>query len=66
MGSVGRTHTAKRYKTDDCISAEGYTAKSLAELSGLIAGEGSFMLLIELEEDPVRALERIRNGFKIK
>lgn len=48
------------------VSVEGYTARSLAELSSYTDGEAAFMLLIELRETPDRALRRIKNGFKIK
>lgn len=48
------------------VSVEGYTARSLAELSDYTDGEAAFMLLIELREAPERALRRIKNGFKIK
>lgn len=48
------------------ISIEGYTAKSLAEMSGYIDGEAAFMLLIELRESPEKALPRIKRGFYIK
>ena len=48
------------------VSIEGYTAKKLSELSDYIDGEAAFMLLIELREAPDKALQRIRNGFKIK
>lgn len=55
----------KQY-TPNGVSIEGYTAKSLAELSCYIDGEAAFMLLIELREAPDKALRRIKNGFKIK
>ena len=48
------------------ISVEGYTARSLADLSAYTDGEAAFMLLIELREAPDRALRRIKSGFKIK
>lgn len=48
------------------VSIEGYTAKSLAELSDYIDGEAVFMILIELREAPDRALRRIKSRFKIK
>lgn len=55
----------KQYMPDG-VSIEGYTAKSLAELSGYVDGEATFMLLIELREAPDRAIRRIKGGFKIK
>lgn len=48
------------------VCIEGYTAKSLAELSAYTDGEATFMLLIELREAPDKALCRIKNGFKMK
>lgn len=48
------------------VSVEGYTAKSLSELSKYTDGEAAFMLLIELRETPEKALHRIKNGFKVK
>ncbi len=56
----------KKYKSTDCISIKGYTAQKIAEISNLLDGEGAFVLLIELKENPTKALERIKNGFKIK
>ena len=55
----------KRYIPNG-VSVEGYTAKSLAELSHYVDGEAAFMLLIELRETPEKALRRIQGGFKIK
>lgn len=54
------------YKTDSCIEIEGYTAATLARLSNFIDGEGSFMLLVELRDNPDKALSRIKSGFKLK
>lgn len=54
----------KEYK--DNVIVEGYTAKSLSKLSKYLDGEGAFMLLIELRENPTKALEKISNGFKLK
>lgn len=48
------------------ISVEGYTAKSLSELSTYVDGEAAFMLLIDLRENPERALHKIKSGFKVK
>ena len=55
----------KVYKPDG-ISEEGYTAKRLAEESEYMNGEGAFMMLIELRENPKKALEQIAKGFKRK
>ncbi len=56
----------KEYKTDGELSVEGYTAKSLSEVSQYLEGEGAFMMLIELRENPERALNQIAKGFKRK
>lgn len=56
----------KKYKENNCVVVEGYTAKKLSKLSKYLDGEGSFILLIELRENPERALEKIENGFKLK
>lgn len=48
------------------ISIEGYTAQSLADMSSYVNGEAAFILLIELRESPDKAMQRIKNGFKVK
>lgn len=58
--------TEKTYKETECVVVEGYTAKKLSEISMFLDGEGAFMLLIELRDNPKSALEKISNGFKIK
>ena len=50
----------------DEVRVEGYSASDLAKLSTLLEGEGAFMLLVELRENPDKAKKRIKNGFKIK
>lgn len=54
----------KQYKND--VSVEGYTPSDIANMSHFLNGEGAFMLLIELRENPEKAKQKIRNGFKIK
>lgn len=56
----------KEYAQDNCVTIEGYTAKDVAALSELLDGEGAFMLLLELRENPEKAKRRINEGFKIK
>lgn len=56
----------KQYKQDNCVSVEGYTAYSISQLSKYLAGEGSFLLLIELREKPQITLKKIKQGFKMK
>ncbi len=56
----------KEYKTEGAVTVEGYTAKSLAEESQYLNGEGAFMMLIDLRENPKKALSQISKGFKRK
>lgn len=56
----------KSYVQDNAISINGYTAEKLASLSEYLDGEGAFMMLIELKENPAKAMTKIENGFKIK
>lgn len=54
------------YIENEAISVEGYTAKSLSNLSRYLNGEGAFLILIELREDSKTGLKRITEGFKFK
>ena len=56
----------RAYKTDGAIYIEGYTAKALSEMSTYLDGEGVFMMLIELRENPKKAMDQITKGFKRK
>lgn len=56
----------RNFKKDNCVKVANYTAESLAQLSDFLCGEGAFMLLIELREDPKRAQQRIADGFTLK
>lgn len=47
----------------DAIAVEGYTAEKLASLSEYLMGEGAFLLLIELRENPEKAMKQIEKGF---
>ena len=55
----------KTYKKD-AVAIHGYTAEKLATLSEYLNGEGAFMLMIELREDPEKAMYRISHGFNMK
>lgn len=55
----------KKYKPNGIV-INGYSAQKLAELSRFLDGEGAFMLLIELRENPEKALNKIQEGFKLK
>lgn len=56
----------RKYQADGALSIEGYTAEKLATLSEYLDGEGAFMLLMELRENPEKTLRRIEKGFKVK
>lgn len=56
----------KKYKESDAVSLQGYTAKKLSELSPYMQGEGAFVVLMELRDNPDKALKRIKEGFKKK
>ena len=51
------------YKKDNAIRIEEYSAKDIAAMSPYMDGEGAFMLLIELRENPEKAKSRISDGF---
>lgn len=56
----------KQYLDKDYVVVEGYSAQQLADMSKYLDGEGAFMLLIELRENPKKAFDRISKGFKVK
>lgn len=56
----------RAYKTDGAVTIEGYTAKGLSDESEYLNGEGVFIMLIELRENPKKALGQIAKGFKRK
>lgn len=56
----------KKYKQQETVVVEEYTAEKISQLSEYMDGEGAFMLLIELRENPDRAKKRIEEGFKYK
>lgn len=58
--------TDRTYKAEGAVTVEGYTAKKLSELSEYLNGDGAFVLLIELRENPDKAHRRIMQGFKRK
>jgi len=47
------------------VVEQNYTAKKLSMLSEYLDGEGAFMYLIKLREDPEKTIERIRKGFQM-
>ena len=56
----------KTYKEAGAVSVEGYTAKKLSEKSEYLNGEGAFAMLVELRDNPKKALQQIAKGFKRK
>ena len=56
----------KTFKSHGAVIVDGYTAKMLSELSEYLNGDGAFIMLIELREQPEKARKRIANGFKYK
>lgn len=48
------------------IMVEGYSAESLSKVSKYLDGEGAFIMLIKLRENPEVARKQIANGFKVK
>lgn len=58
--------TDRTFKSQGAVIVEGYTAQKLSKLSDYLNGDGAFSLLIELREQPEKAQNRIKNGFKYK
>lgn len=55
----------RQYKPNG-VFVEGYSAKDLAQTSIFLDGEAAFVFLIELRENPEKALKQITSGFKMK
>ena len=55
----------RQYKPNGVL-VEGYSAKDLSQISIFLDGEAAFVFLIELRENPERALNQIAKGFKMK
>ena len=66
LAAHNRAKKHKTYKGEDAVSVEGFTAKKLSEESEYLNGEGAFAMLIELRENPKKALAQIAKGFKRK
>ena len=56
----------KAYITENAVSVENYTAEQLSRRSEFLDGEGAFSLLIQLRENPKKALRRIEEGFVMR
>lgn len=54
------------YQGENGVAVYGFSAKALAEKSPLLDGEGAFMTLIELRENPEKAKEMIERHLVIK
>lgn len=55
-----------KYKTSNAVIVCDYTAQKLSELSPYLRGEGSFVLMLELCDNPEKAKKKIAKGFKMK
>ena len=55
-----------QYPMENAVSAEGYTARDIAEMAPFLDGVGAYNFLISLREQPERARETIAAGFPRK
>ncbi len=55
----------KEYLENEQVIVQGYSAKQISEMSKYMIGEGAFVMLIELRENPENALKKIKNGFRM-
>ena len=55
-----------KYKENNPIRIEGYSAKDIVNLAGFLNGAGAFNFLITLRERPEKAKGYIKEGFKLK
>lgn len=55
-----------KYPDRNCVCIEGFTAKMIASKSPLFAGEGAYMMLIELREKPENAKVTLNRNVAIK
>ena len=51
---------------ENCVIVENYTAEKISKLSEFVDGEGAFSLLLQLRENPQKALKRIKDGFVMR
>lgn len=56
----------QEYIVDNAVTVENYTAEALSKKSEFLDGEGAFSMLIQLRENPAKALKKIERGFKLK
>ena len=55
-----------KYQNNGNVCIDGYTAEKLSKISKYLEGEGSFIMLIKLRENPKQALAELSRGFKRK
>ena len=55
----------KEFFENEQVIVDGYSAKQISEMSKYMIGEGAFVMLIELRENPENALKKIKNGFRM-
>lgn len=55
----------KEFFENEQVVVQGYSAKQISEMSKYMIGEGAFVMLIELRENPENALKKIKNGFRM-
>ncbi len=55
----------KEYLENEQVIVQGYSAKQISEMSKYMIGEGAFVMLIEIRENPENALKKIKNGFRM-
>lgn len=53
------------YEHDGVVIVEGYNAQSLVDLAPMLDGIGAFNFLVDLREQPEKALKTIKEGFKV-
>ena len=58
--------TGSYVDSESCLSVEGYSAEQIAATSQYLDGEGAFVLLAELRENPDKAKHRIQTGISLK
>lgn len=55
----------KEFFENEQVVVQRYSAKQISEMSKYMIGEGAFVMLIELRENPENALKKIKNGFRM-
>lgn len=54
------------YPKQNAISVEGYTARDISQIAPFMDGAGVYSFLVTLRDEPVKAKEIMRNGFRRK